>query len=100
MAAVPRLRAFLCTDHPDRRKFLSHTLAAATATMPSINLTAAAGTEPAVKSVTNPTKRKFVEEATRWAQSRRSSVNLDANFARLEFFKGPRNIMTHTMASK
>lgn len=65
MAVVPRLRAFLCTDHPDRRKFLSHTLAAATATMPSINLTAAAGMEPAVKSVTDPTKRKFVEEATR-----------------------------------
>lgn len=61
MAAVPRLRAFLCTDHPDRRKFLSHTLAAATATMPTINLTAAAGTEPAVKSETDPTKRKFME---------------------------------------
>ena len=56
-----------CSHHPDRRKFLTRTLAAATATMATIDLAAAAGAEPAVKSVTDPSKRKFMEEATRLA---------------------------------
>jgi len=58
-----------CTQHVDRRKFLSRTLAGtlAAASVASGKLASAAPAKRSSRSITDPGKRKFMEEATRLA---------------------------------